>query len=84
MLNGGSALRSGVRVIVLFTVRLQIPSQQLFPGAYCHPGALCSLNRVGWLCFRRPGRLQLRVPPSGVFEGGQGVDEPQGTASERW
>ena len=39
-LNRGSALRLGVRVIVLFTVQLQIPSQQLSPGASCHPGAL--------------------------------------------
>ena len=77
-LNGGSALRLGVRVIVLFTVQLQIPSQQLSPGASCHPGALSSHNRVGWLCLRRPGRLQLRVPPPGVLEGGQGMGEPKG------
>lgn len=68
---GGSALRSGVIIFVLFTVQLQKPFQQLFPGAYCHPGALSSHNRVGWLCLRRPGRLQLRVSPSGVFEGGR-------------
>ena len=83
-LNGGSALRLGVRVIVLFTVQLQIPSQQLSPGVSCHPGAPSSHNRVGWLCLRRPGRLQLRVPPSGVLEGGPGHGRAQGTASERW
>lgn len=68
---GGSALRLGVRVIVLFTVQLQKPSLQLSPGAYCHPGAGSSHNRVGWLCLRRPGRLQLRVSPPAYLEGGR-------------
>lgn len=81
---GGSALRLGVRIFVLFTVQLQKPSQQLFPGAYCHPRALSShksgvaLSQEAW---------EVAAQSISIWDiwggGGQGVGKPQGT-SERW
>lgn len=34
----------------------------VFPGAYCHLWALYGRSRVGQLCLRQIGSLQLRAP----------------------
>lgn len=65
--GGGVSPHVGVRlefgiVKVLYVVQLQIRSQQLFPGAYCHLGTVWPQQGCGQLCLRRPASVQLRTP----------------------